>query len=131
MGKVESLSCELELPTDWEDRQRASGYLVGDHQDRRRYPRKACHIHAAMRVRKTLPTVRREVAWTRILLLNISRCGAGFLHSEQLFPDEEAVIVFPNGSQRIIKVMRCRRLGPKCFEVGSEFTSAFSELPYN
>ena len=129
MVAVESLSCELELPANWEESQRASGHLVGDHSDERRYPRKACHIHAALCVRETLPAIRRELVWTRILLRNISRCGTGFLHSEQLFPDEEAVIVFPNGSQRIIKVMRCRRLGPKCFEVGSEFTSVSGESP--
>lgn len=123
MQTVESLVCELELPDDWEDRLRSYGQMVDSHLDQRRYPRKTCHTHAALQSRKTLPAIRRKTVWSRILLQNISRCGAGFLHSEQLFPDEEALIVFPNGTQRILKVMRCLRLGPKCFEIGGEFKS--------
>lgn len=78
-----------------------------------------CNVYG---VRSTsLPTISRQEAWCRILLRNVSRRGAGFFHSEQLFPEEETMIVFANGSQRILQVKRCRRIGPKCFEVGGEF----------
>ena len=123
MEYVESLSCELELPEDWEERLRLSSQMVDGCHDQRRHPRVACHSHAALRPCNTLPAISRKAIWSRILLQNISRCGAGLLHSEQLFPEEEALLVFPNGSQRILKVMRCRRLGPKCFEIGGEFTN--------
>jgi len=127
MQTVESLSCNIELPDDWDDRQRSLVQVVDNNQNRRRYPRQTCRANAAMRPRKTLPPIRRNETWSRILLQNISRCGVGFLHSEQLYPEEEAIIVFPNGSQRILRVMRCRRLGPKCFEVGGEFTATQGE----
>lgn len=123
MVATESLRCEIEFPDDLQERRRWLGQFVNDDENLRRYPRKACHANAAFRSRKTLPAIRREPIWSRIVLQNISRCGAGFLHSEQLFPDEEALVVFPNGSQRIVRVMRCRRLGPKCFEVGCQFTT--------
>ena len=124
MVVTESLSCKIEFPEDLQDSRRLAGQYTDDDENLRRYPRKACHANAAFRARKTLPAIRRESIWSRIVLQNISRCGAGFLHSEQLFPDEEALIVFPNGSQRIVRVMRCRRLGPKCFEVGCQFTTS-------
>ncbi len=124
MVATESLNCEIEFPDDLQERRQSASQFVNDDEHLRRFPRKACHANAAFRARKTLPAVRREANWSRILLQNISRCGTGFLHSEQLFPEEEALIVFPNGSQRIVKVMRCRRLGPKCFEVGCQFTSS-------
>ena len=123
MQTVEALSCDIELPEDWQDRQQSVGQLVDEYEATRRYPRRACSASAAMRLQRTLPAIRRQSIWSRVLLQNISRCGAGFLHSEQLFPNEEAVIVFPNGSQRIVRVMRCRRLGPKCYDVGCEFAS--------
>jgi len=115
---VETLHCEIELPDDWEQWQRSTGQIADGRHDRRRYPRFACNSHAALRCTTTLPSIPRSGIWCRILLRNVSRCGAGFLHSEQLFPDEEALIVLPNGSQRVFQVMRCSRIGPKCFEVG-------------
>ncbi len=118
---VTSLTCDIELPVDWEERQRSIG-LSADNSDQYGYVRHACHANAALRSRKTFPAICRSEIWSRVLLRNISRCGAGFIHSEQLFPDEEALIVLPNGSQRILQVKRCRRLGPKCFEVGCKFT---------
>lgn len=122
METTRALVCDIEIPDDLQERRRLSGQFVDD-ESLRRYPRKACQANAAFRARKTLPAIRREPIWSRIVLQDISRCGAGFLHSEQLFPDEEALVVFPNGSQRIVRVMRCRRLGPKCFEVGCQFTT--------
>ena len=114
-----TLPCEIELPDDWDACSRT--VLPETGYEQRRFPRIACQANAALRCSKTFPAIPRTDTWCRVLVQDISRCGTGFLHSEQLFPDEKALIVFPDGNQRAIQVMRCRRLGKKCFEVGCQF----------
>lgn len=126
---TEALPCEIEFPEGWEEKQRAAGRMIDGNDERRRYPRWVCRAPAAMRLQQSIPSIPRSEAWVRILLRNVSRCGTGFVHSKQLFPEEECLLLFPNGIQRRLKVMRCRRLGPKCFEVGGEFSDDAGDLP--
>lgn len=51
------------------------------------------------------------------LLKDLSRRGIGFLSPEQLFPLEKFIIALDD---RVIQltVVRCRRLGQQCYEVG-------------
>ena len=89
---VETLPCEIEMPEGWGAALRASGQVIDGNNDRRRYPRWVCRAGTAMRFQQNIPAIRRSEAWTRILLRNVSRCGTGFFHSEQLFPEEEAMV---------------------------------------
>ncbi len=119
---AESLPCEIVFPEGLEAGLRAGGRMIDGDDDRRRFPRLACRTTAAMRCTQAIPAIRRVETWVRIVLRNVSRCGAGLWHSEQLFPEEECLLLFPNGVQRQFKVKRCRRVGAKCYEIGGEFS---------
>jgi hypothetical protein len=92
------------------------------HGDGRRFPRHRTQGWAVLEYQTTFPALARPVELHAVLLVDISRGGVGFLHSEQLFPLEQMSLTLNNDSTRIIKIMHCRRLGDCCYFVGGEFT---------
>ncbi len=121
------LDCEIVLPDD--SQANAKGAATFDpRDDRRRFPRKRCHADAVLKYQKTFPWLRRPDTFMRIVIRDVSRVGVGFLHSEQMFPQEKAQFGFPNGTERVLTVTRCRRLGPKCYHIGAEFDQPMNDL---
>ena len=95
----------------------------------RRYPRYHLRGHeetASLHCLPTLPAVARLPAVWPVYMLNISRGGVGFLHFEQLFPSEQARLVLPGGVERLVQVVRCRRLGSKCYAIGARLPEELS-----
>jgi hypothetical protein len=71
--------------------------------------------------------------WHIVRLIDVSRSGLAFYHSEQLFPTERLQILFKSQrilrllnstSRRYIEVVRCRYVQRNCYEVGACFVDA-------
>lgn len=58
----------------------------------------------------------------KVLIKDLSRTGIGVLYHQQVFPEEQFQIRFQG---RLINavVVRCRRLGEKCYEIGGRIAS--------
>jgi hypothetical protein len=50
---------------------------------------------------------------------DFSKYGFGFIASEQFWPEEEVRVVLQTFWMKV-KVVRCRCLGPKCYEMGCD-----------
>ncbi len=57
-----------------------------------------------------------------ILIKDLSRSGIGFLYHRQLYPTQALKVVF-QGRDIETLVVRCRRLGDRCFEIGGRVLS--------
>ena len=90
--------------------------------------------HARMRVRcESMITsvsapafVKREFVATRVLVKDLSRGGVGVLSHQQMWPTETFFIELNNRRLRA-RVVRCRKLGESCYEVGA-IVSAIENL---
>lgn len=122
LDAITSLECSIVVPNDSKSKGKRAGRFIDLDKDKRRFPRIACKVEAAMQCQNGLPAMRRPSTWVRVLVQNVSRDGMGFWHSEAMFPLEQALIVLPNGIQRLFEVRRCRRVGPSCFDVGGVFS---------
>lgn len=124
---LKQLDCEIVFPDDFQSD--AKGTEIFDpRDDRRRFPRHRCHVDAVLKYQKTFPWLQRPDKFSRIMIRHVSRVGLGFLHGEQMFPRECARFGFLNGTERVLTVTRCRRLGPKCYLVAAEFDKPLNDL---
>ena len=92
--------------------------------DGRRFTRHRTQGWAVLEYQPTFSALERPRESHAILLVDISRTGVGFLHSEQLYPLEQSCLTLHNGKSCTIKIMHCRRLGQCCFFVGAEFSQS-------
>lgn len=58
----------------------------------------------------------------KVLIKDLSRSGIGILYHQQIYPEEQFQIRF-NGRLINAIAVRCRRLGPKCYETGGRIVS--------
>jgi hypothetical protein len=121
------LHCEIVFPDDFQSDAKRT-VIFDPREDCRRFPRHRCRVDAVLKYQKTFPWLRRPDTFSRIAIRGVSRVGVGFLHSEQMFPKEIAKFAFPNGTERVLTVTRCRRLGPKCYHIGAEFDEPLNDL---
>jgi hypothetical protein len=90
--------------------------------DGRRFPRHRTRGWAVLEYQSTFAALQRPAESHAVLLVDLSRGGVGFLHSEQLFPLEQMCLTLHNNRSRTITIMHCRRLGDCCYLIGGEFT---------
>lgn len=93
--------------------------------DQRQAPRVNFRRRGAMQVSQPLPTCSRTDAHGGILVWDVSRRGLRFLFDEQLFPGEQLRIWLPETELKG-EVIRCRRLGPRCYEIGVRLADALA-----
>lgn len=89
--------------------------------DTRQFPRRYVVAKAVVQYQGGLPAFPRPPQLHRVVVADISRRGLRFLHSEQLYPGELAVVQVTGGKQMRIEIARCRKLAERCFEVGVKF----------
>jgi hypothetical protein len=98
--------------------------------EKRRHLRWKNRTMAGLYCRETFPALPRPEQWHPIYVKDVSRSGAAFIHSEQLFPLERMHIFFMDDMSwrllqaepiRDIEVAHCRYVQPKCYEVGVRF----------
>jgi len=94
---------------------------VATENDQRRFRRQRVFCAAALQHTSTLKALPRADEWHKVVIRDVGRGGVGFLHSQQLYPSERLRLVFPDLKTHYIEVVRCRKLGDQCFEVGAQF----------
>ncbi|MEX2120730.1 MAG: hypothetical protein WD847_14155 [Pirellulales bacterium] len=119
------LPCDIELPAKWNDFFKRTGMLPCMRGDRRRFTRSFHRAQAALEYRQTLPHLARPAIWYCVYTTDITRKSIGFLHSEQLFPGERMRMMLIDGSERIVHVVRCRRIRNRCYDTGARFIDGF------
>ena len=127
---ITQLQCEIELPASWSDFFKVSGMAGSGALDKRRAARWKNRVRAGLLDRTTFSVLPRSAGWHSIYIKDLSRSGAAFLHSEQLYPleririlmiDDRSLRLLRNDCLRTVEVVRCRRIEDKCFEVGTCF----------
>jgi hypothetical protein len=129
-----NLRCEIVIPSSLGDffYEKQSQAVVAD--DRRRYKRWNFRNVGALETPQTFDDLERLPCWQRIYVKDISLGGMAFLHSEQLYPLEQMRILLPERTlepllqgrkKRIAEVVRCRKWGDRCFEIGVKFLEKF------
>jgi hypothetical protein len=68
---------------------------------------------------QSLPTVSRREQPVGVYTKDFSRRGCGFLAAQQMYPEEIVRILLPNFWIRL-HIVRARRVGPSCYEMGGE-----------
>ncbi len=102
-----------------------TGVAPSTPEEKRRHVRSHMRVVAALQYRRSLPSLVRQPEWFKIVMRDISRSGISFLHSEQVFPTEQLMLVMPDCKPRCIEVVRCRRINQSCYEVGASYIKRF------
>lgn len=127
---VTKLDCEIKLPEALHDFFKCSGLTQSSIADNRRSARWQNRVVAGLLYRTMFPVLPRSEGWHPIYIKDVSRSGAAFMHSEQLYPlermrilmiDDRSSRLLRNECLRTIEVIRCRRVESNCFEIGSCF----------
>ena len=63
----------------------------------------------ALESRQTLPALPRDHAWFAAYVTDVGRAGVGLLHGEPFYPKERMRIILPNGTPKLVEVVRCER----------------------
>ncbi len=116
---VEALPCRVVLPAEWDDFYQRRGVVAPRDGDSRRFVRQHLPTRALLELATSLAAIPRDYAKYVVLMKDISRKGASFLHIAQLFPGERIELTLATG--RIpYTVMRCRRHNDCCYEIGAD-----------
>jgi hypothetical protein len=117
------LPCKVVVPSAWGDYFSKHGPQGLSAEHKRRWGRIYYRTKAVIEFASSLPAIPRDPQQHAVLMRDISRSGAGFLHVEQLFPGEVVKLSLETGV-KLAHVSRCIRHNERCFEVGVEFSSA-------
>ena len=118
---LDALPCQVVLPPKWNDFYQRRGRQTGTGQgaEIRRFVRSHFPTRALLELTTSLAAIPRDFAKHVVLMRDISRQGASFLHFAQLFPGERVELTLPTG--RIpYTVVRCLRHNDACYEIGAE-----------
>ena len=117
-----------QLPSSWSDYFERRGLMPASIEEKRRFPRSYLRGVAALQHRQSFPALPRAEAWHAVYTKDVCRGGIGFLHRQPLYPKEQMNLAFPDGKSRIVEVVRCRRIQPRCFEIGAIFATELRPL---
>lgn len=88
---------------------------------RRHFARKPLEGKVVCQIIAPLPEFPRKSLLSKVITLDLSRCGMAYLADTQQFPGEKVVLWTLIG-QLPCKVVRCREHNEQCFEIGVEFS---------
>jgi hypothetical protein len=126
-----SSSLLVQIPPELRRRLKSSESSEQDHHEARGHTRVNALIEGYLRILQS-PRVLRDLQHKQssrieagMFVKDISRTGVGLYYHEQLFPRE---IVELEVQHRIMKalVVRCRYIGPKCFDIGCKVLTVHS-----
>jgi hypothetical protein len=100
-----------------EDLQR-KGIGAAMHDDNRESPRFRTNGPAIFTWDSSPAAINNSRVARQVIVRDLSKTGIGILTSCQWFPQEVGKLQFAIGDM-VVKVMRARRLGPRCFEIGA------------
>jgi hypothetical protein len=76
----------------------------------------------------TMLSMQRDTVGIPIYTADFSRGGCGFISAIQIFPTERLRLILPTFWLQV-EAVRCRKLGPKCYEIGSELIAKHQPDP--
>lgn len=114
---IDSVPCLVEVPSAYADLLQEEGYAAPSPMEERKYARYRFCRPAALQIIEDLPLLPRMRKIGGSYLVSISIGGAAVLFDEQLYPREQ-VRIWIAADALTGTVARCRRIGPKCYEVG-------------
>ena len=117
---LQQLPQDVCIPEEWTDFFEADGILPTVSDDHRRFARRFLRKMAVCEVLPTLPAIGRHHGCHCVMLRDISRGGIGFLHFEQLFPNEK-IAIWTGATKLPMTVCRCVKRCDKGYEVGARF----------
>ncbi len=111
---------KVTLPVEWGDffEKRENVHPYPD--DRRRFARRDFRAECILELEQSILNIPRQHQYYHVYTKNVSRGGIGFLHSQQLFPGERALLWLPT-SKISVCVARCYRHNSSCYEIGVRF----------
>lgn len=125
VAQFADLPCSAVVPAELAAQQ-APAWAPAHPECKRRFPRRRCqgqHLLVALQLKPTMPSLRREPQWLGVYLVDIGRGGVGLLHGEPLYPRERACIALADGNVQHLEIVRCLRLGERCFSIGARFVA--------
>jgi hypothetical protein len=128
-ARLAALPCAVNLPPTWAAHFEQRGTAPATSDDRRRFPRFLCRdlgSRAGVSYVASFPSLERDSALTGAYVCDLSRGGLRLLHAEPVFPKERLRVVLAQGGDvtgLLVEVMHCRRIGPRCFQVGARFVT--------
>ena len=128
-GLIEKLKWRIELPAEMADFFESAAAIPANAFDMRRCPRMRSRHRGVLYFNRPLPAFPRSGEPVGVFTVDLSRTGFGCLCGEQLFPGEEIRVLLPNCWLEAT-VARGRRLGPRCFEVGSILKAVHKPASY-
>ncbi len=114
---IEQIPCRVQVPLEWERLYEVEGYATSHLNEFRAGMRYRVLRRAALQLYGELPAYPRTTSLSGALVQDFSNRGMGLLYHEQLFPDERVRVLLPSISLDGT-VVRCRRRGPECYELG-------------
>ncbi|MCU0710197.1 MAG: hypothetical protein MUF23_18120 [Pirellula sp.] len=106
------------LPPRVREELQRKGTGAAIHNDNRESPRFRTNGPAILTWISSPPAVDQSHTTCQVIVRDISKTGVGILTSSQWFPEQLGKLEFAVG-EMTVKVMRSRRIGPRCFEVGA------------
>ena len=100
------------------------GLVLAHCDDRRRYARLYYRQPAILHLRTSLPAFVRPCEQIMTFSCDLSRGGAAFLSSCELYPHERVGLQIAELGGRQLRVVRCRRLAVGCYEIGAAFVTS-------
>ncbi|MFN0017550.1 MAG: PilZ domain-containing protein [Pirellulaceae bacterium] len=88
---------------------------------RRHFSRQQMEGSVVCQIVTQLPAFPRKSLLSKVVTLDISRCGMAYLADQQQLPGEK-VILWTLIGKLPCKVVRCRQHSEHCFEIGVEFS---------
>lgn len=108
----------VQLPPEMNNFFHENGYVSTIVREQRSSARLRIRREAEIETTYTPPFLVRSEKRARVLVKDLSRTGVGILFHQQMYPTERFWIEM--GHRRLhVTVVRCRKLGDSCFEIGA------------
>lgn len=108
----------VELPPEWSNFFEEGGYVGTTFDEHRVNARLRVRTETSLRMLYSVPFAQRKKTRGRVLVKDMSRKGIGILFHIQLWPTEKFSLEL-HGRIVVAVVVRCRKVGPRCFEIGA------------
>jgi PilZ domain len=116
---IDRLDWSIELPPDWSNYFAESGESNVLPNDERQSRRIKVRTLSVLHVEHAIPSLPRPSVPLGVYTHDFSRRGCGFISPVQLLPEEVVRLLLPTLWMRL-RIVRARRVGPRCYEIGAE-----------
>ncbi len=119
---IGSLPMRIQLPAHLEEAlERERGACESNPFENRTAVRFRCNGRAIMELKEHSTAYPSQDKRAIVIVRDLSRSGVGVISHQQWFPDQEVQIHVENGVLTA-RVVRARRIGTRCYEIGTKVT---------